>query len=109
MKNKTIQQSSISLILDRSVLKCFADFIELYGLPAPLEEEIRDYIESKLIEKEIEMALNMNLITKEEFYHFLFGHLFTKFICHKTGPDIATVKSKQDKIEARLTKLFFKK
>jgi hypothetical protein len=68
------------LILDDNVLLCFSDFIALYIDDIPELDEVRQYIETQLIDKDIAESYNSKIITQDEICSFISSHLFTKFI-----------------------------
>ncbi len=67
-------------ILNNNILRCFSDYIALYIDDIPDLEEIRQYIEKQLIDKDIANSYNGKIIKQDEVCSFLSSHLFTKFI-----------------------------
>lgn len=70
----------LSLLLNVGMLRCFAEFIVLYLGESPSIDEIRDYMQAKLEEKDIAESYKAGLITQEEVCAFLSAHLYTGFV-----------------------------
>ncbi|MBB6521856.1 hypothetical protein [Pseudoteredinibacter isoporae] len=93
------------LTFSDEIVEVLIAYISLYIAAPPDPIEVKEFIEKKCTEKDLERSFSTGLITKDELCSFILGHVFTKFILNKGSVEV--VESDVEEVRVRLLTLFF--
>lgn len=93
------------LTIDKSGLLCFIDFLTLYLRDGPKIDDVKNFIEHKLNERDIPRSYQNALVTQDEVCSFILSHLYTEYVMDSNAAcdiDEKTVEEFHKKIKKQL-------